>query len=70
MSALQDAGERVFYSKEGGDFRVEEVVFEIGGQNKKRAQIREMEDRVFVVKDDTLTGGQRMLPLHLFGFLY
>ena len=70
LSTLQDAGEQVFYSKKGGDFRVGEMVFEIGGRNKKRTQVEQIEGMTFVVKDDTLTGGRQTLPLHLFGFLY
>jgi uncharacterized protein len=70
LSALQDAGESVFYDKKAGDFQVGDTVFEIGGKNKKTTQIRQVEERAFVVKDDILTGGKRTLPLHLFGFLY
>jgi len=69
LSALQDAGERVFYSKEAGDFRVGETVFEVGGRNKKGRQIRQAE-KAFLVKDDILVGSKQTLPLHLFGFLY
>ena len=70
LSALQDAGEQVFYSKKGGDFRVGEQVFEIGGRNKKRKQIGQIEEEAFLVKDDILIGGRQVLPLYLFGFLY
>ena len=70
LSALQDAGERVFYSKEAGDFQVGDTVFEIGGKNKKSAQIRQATRNAFIVKDDILIGGKQTLPLHLFGFLY
>lgn len=70
LSTLQDADERVFYSKEAGDFRVGDTVFEVGGRNKKGRQIRQAAEKAFIVKDDILIGGKQALPLHLFGFLY
>jgi len=70
LSALQDAGERVFYSKDAGGFRVGEVVFEVGGRNKEGRQVRQAGEKGSVAKDDVLGGGRRELPLHLFGFLY
>lgn len=70
LSGLENAGERVFYSKEAGDFRVGDTVFEIGGRNKTGTQIHSTAGKAFVVKDDILVGGKQTLPLHLFGFLY
>jgi len=69
-SALLDAGKKVYCNKNGGDFTVDEVLFEVGGRNKTNKQIRNSSGLAFLVKDDVLTGGKRTIPLYLFGFLY
>lgn len=52
------------------DFMVDgKYTFEIGGKNKKKSQIRDV-DRAFLVMDDIETGFDNVLPLWLFGFLY
>lgn len=43
--------------------------FEIGGKNKTRKQIRDIEDS-YVVQDDIEIGFSNTIPLWLFGFLY
>jgi hypothetical protein len=52
------------------DFMVDgKYTFEIGGRNKKKSQLRDV-DRAFLVMDDIETGFDNVLPLWLFGFLY
>jgi len=53
-----------------GDFEIDGNIFEIGGKNKDRKQIKENLDSGYIVKDDILHGSKYEIPLHLFGFLY
>ena len=53
-----------------GDFLVEDkYTFEIGGKNKTKHQIKNLEN-AFIVKDDIEIGRKNIIPLWLFGFLY
>jgi predicted AAA+ superfamily ATPase len=53
-----------------GDFFVDDsYVFEVGGKNKKLKQVQGVENS-FVAADNIEIGGQRIIPLWLFGFLY
>jgi predicted AAA+ superfamily ATPase len=53
-----------------GDFFVEgKYTFEVGGRNKTKKQIKGIENS-FIVVDDVEVGGERKIPLWLFGFLY
>jgi predicted AAA+ superfamily ATPase len=52
-----------------GDFKVQDAVFEVGGKNKKRRQIRGIENS-YVVADDIEIGVDRKIPLWLWGMLY
>ncbi|MBS4013953.1 MAG: AAA family ATPase [Bacteroidetes bacterium] len=53
-----------------GDFLVDKkYVFEIGGKNKTKKQIREIE-KSFIAIDNAETGFANKIPLWLFGFLY
>jgi len=53
-----------------GDFFVEnKYTFEIGGKNKTKYQIKNLEN-AFVIKDDIEIGRGNVIPLWLFGFLY
>ncbi|MCC5924428.1 MAG: ATP-binding protein [Crocinitomicaceae bacterium] len=53
-----------------GDVLVDNTyLFEIGGKNKSKKQIAQLEN-AFVVKDDIEVGFQNSIPLWLFGFLY
>jgi hypothetical protein len=53
-----------------GDFLVDEtILLEVGGKNKSRQQIRNIDD-AFLVKDDIELGFGHTIPLWLFGFLY
>jgi uncharacterized protein len=53
-----------------GDFLVNDLyTFETGGENKKKKQIRNIENS-FIVKDNIEIGSDNIIPLWLFGFLY
>lgn len=66
---MQNAGIEIFHSKYG-DYRTRDAVFEIGGKNKTREQLREAEEPSYLVKDDILHPLKGEIPLFLFGFLY
>lgn len=70
ITMLQNCGEKVFYSKDAGDYLCREIVFEIGGRHKKKNQIKDSKGRAFLVKDDQLNATSSSIPLWLFGFLY
>ncbi len=53
-----------------GDFLIDDkYLFEIGGKNKTKKQIKNQKNS-FVVMDNLEIGGERKIPLWLFGFLY
>lgn len=53
-----------------GDFLIDnKYVFEVGGRNKKSAQITGVADS-YLVQDDIEIGYKNIIPLWLFGFLY
>ena len=53
-----------------GDLLVDGLyTFEIGGKNKSRSQIKQI-DNSYLVKDDIENGIKGSIPLWLFGFLY
>jgi hypothetical protein len=53
-----------------GDFLVDEkYIIEIGGKNKTKKQIKDIKNS-YIVVDDIEVGGERKVPLWLFGFLY
>jgi len=59
----------VEYTKQG-DFRVDGMyTFEIGGPQKTKKQIKDLEN-AFIASDDIEYGYQNKIPLWLFGFLY
>jgi len=57
------------YVPKQGDFIVNGYIFEIGGKNKTKKQIKNLENS-FVVKDDIEIGSKDIIPLWVFGFLY
>ena len=69
LQATQDAGMDLYFSSEG-DFRTENTIFEIGGKNKGRKQLKSVSLPSFVVKDNILTPLSGEIPLFYFGFLY
>jgi hypothetical protein len=55
---------------EKADFTVnEKYVFEIGGKNKTKSQIKGIEN-AYIVQDDIAFGVENTIPLWLFGLLY
>lgn len=69
VQSLQNAEIEVFYSKQA-DYRTRQGLFEIGGKNKTRDQLRELKEPSYLVKDDILHPLKGEIPLFLFGFLY
>ena len=69
IQSLQNAGVEIYYSKQA-DYRTRDVVFEIGGKNKTRGQLKEVKESSYLVKDDILHPLKGEIPLFLFGFLY
>jgi len=57
----------IFYS-DVGDFRVGEMIFEVGGKGKGFNQIKDIANS-FVVSDIDYTVDNRRIPLWMFGFL-
>lgn len=51
------------------DFQIDDMTFEIGGRNKGRKQIANVE-KGYIVKDDIESGYANVLPLWAFGLLY
>jgi len=68
IQSLENAGISVFYSKEG-DYYVKDTIFEIGGKNKTKKQVKNIEN-AFLVKDNSLISAKNEIPLHYFGLLY
>lgn len=69
MQFLTGAGIKVFFPKQG-DFQIGKTVFEVGGKNKTKQQLKEHDGKKIIVKDNILVGAQGEIPLYLFGFLY
>ena len=57
------------YVPKKGDFIINDYTFEIGGKNKTKKQIKDIENS-FVVRDDIEIGSKKTIPLWIFGFLY
>lgn len=68
IQQLQNAGYTVSYS-EKGDISCEGSVFEIGGKNKTRKQLKGVKNG-YVVEDEILNRFGTSIPLWAFGFLY
>ncbi|MDR1406303.1 MAG: ATP-binding protein, partial [Prevotellaceae bacterium] len=49
--------------------QIADMTFEIGGKNKRKKQIKDVE-RGFVVKDNIEFGYDNIIPLWQFGMLY
>ncbi len=69
INMIRNSGKKIFYSTIG-DFVSEGYFFEIGGRNKKSAQIQQVIEKAYLVKDDIVFGSKYEIPLYLFGFLY
>lgn len=68
VQATKNANLAIFHNKTG-DFQINELIFEIGGKNKTRRQVKG-DESAFLVKDDILISRQKEIPLLYFGFLY
>ena len=68
IQSLQDAGIELFYSSDG-DFQTRHEVFEVGGKNKTRRQLKDAKKPSYLVKDDILTPLKGELPLFMSGFI-
>lgn len=68
IQSLQDAGIELFYSSEG-DFQTTKAIFEIGGKNKTRHQLKEAKKPSYLVKDNILTPLKGEIPLFMSGFV-
>lgn len=69
IQALSDSRLIPHYSKIG-DYTIKDIVFEIGGPNKKYKQIKNCSKNAFLVKDGLLLPEHATLPLLYFGFFY
>ena len=67
VSHLENAGYKVFFSKQG-DIECAGYTFEIGGAVKDNRQIKNVK-KSYLVKDDILIFAGQNIPLYLFGFL-
>jgi len=52
-----------------GDFKINNITFEVGGKNKNAKQIKDLES-AYLVKDDIEHSFGNIIPLWQFGFLY
>ena len=68
IQSIRNSGTEVFHTK-NGDFIVDNVTFEIGGKNKTRTQVKNIEN-AYLVKDDVFVSRKGVIPLIFFGFLY
>lgn len=68
IQSTKNSGLEIFHSKKG-DYQIAEYIFEIGGKNKTRTQIKN-ESSAFLVKDDSFISSRGEIPLIYFGFLY
>jgi len=57
----------IYYS-DIGDFKVEDILFEIGGKNKSFSQIKDLKNSYLAIDTD-FTSNDKKIPLWLFGFL-
>lgn len=69
IQSLQNADVEIFYSDQA-DYRTSQIVFEIGGKNKTRSQLKNVTELSFLVKDNLMNPLKGEIPLFLFGFLY
>lgn len=68
LQATRHAKLDVFHTNKG-DFQIKQFLFEVGGKNKTRKQIKH-EKNAFLVKDDAIIMTASEIPLLYFGFLY
>lgn len=59
----------VMFSEESDFYVDSKYTFEVGGNNKKRKQIKDVENS-FIIADDIEFGTDRRIPIWLLGFMY
>ncbi|ADN08627.1 ATP-binding protein [Sulfurimonas autotrophica] len=59
--------DEIYYS-DVGDFKVGDMIFEVGGKNKSFSQIKDMENG-FLASDIDFTSNNKKIPLWLFSFI-
>lgn len=59
----------VMFSEESDFYVDSKYTFEVGGKNKKRKQIKNVENS-FIIADDIEFGTDRRIPIWLLGFMY
>ena len=69
IQALQNVGIELYCSKQA-DYQTREFIFEIGGKNKTKRQVKEASLPAYLVKDNILQPLKQEIPLFLCGFLY
>ncbi len=68
LQMLIGAGNQVYFSQKG-DYRINKTIFEIGGANKTRKQVKG-DKTAILVKDELVGISNKVIPLIYFGFLY
>ena len=68
IQMLLSTGENIFFSRTG-DYRIDDIIFEIGGTNKTSKQVKSISNAI-LVKDQLVSMGRNVIPLIYFGFLY
>lgn len=70
LNQLSNAGHQINLSTDKSDFLIDnQYTFEIGGKNKDKSQIKNVDDS-FLALDDIENGFGNKIPLWLIGFLY
>lgn len=69
IQALQNSGIDLYHSKQA-DYQTRGEIFEIGGKNKTRRQLKDAALPAYLVKDDILQPFKQEIPLFQCGFLY
>lgn len=68
IQSVKNARIDIFYDDKA-DYQIGDHIFEVGGKNKTRAQIKDKAN-AFLVKDDIFVSKRGEIPLFYFGFLY
>lgn len=68
IQMIMGSSKKIYFNKTG-DYQIDDTVFEIGGPNKTRKQIKSVKN-AFLVKDILVATVKNEIPLVYFGFLY
>ncbi|NDK07799.1 AAA family ATPase [Candidatus Gracilibacteria bacterium] len=68
INCIQNSKNKLIFSKIG-DFKIGDICFEIGGENKTFKQLKDKITESFLVQDDIIIGEKNKIPLWLFGML-